>query len=394
MRQLALAPPTLYVLVGGARTKSNSSILILALNVTSGMLTELGASPPSLEAPSWLAWPATAAVYSVFAISSGRITVGATALRWRADADGPSLAPVSGSGGFAKLPYTVHIELSPSARYAVAAGYREGVVSTLPILPASGGGMRLGTALPSVEAGSKPHQARFCPSGRFVYVPCLASDWVRQFAFDDASGALTPVGLARLPPGSGPRHMAFHPTLPVVYVVNEIASTVVVFDWDMTTGHLSANFTSEPWRVEPTTAPGTPPPCSIKAPDGKACSTQAAAELAVTADGRFMYASNRGAHGGINSIVVFEISPINGRLRPLAWEMGGGGLNFPRFLSLTPDDRFLLVANQRGDSVLAFARDAASGRLSLASSLSTASVAPEPAFIAVVPPPGPAYERL
>jgi 6-phosphogluconolactonase len=381
-------------LVGGARIKSNSSIQILALNLTSGVLTELGASPPSLEAPSWLAWPSTAAVDSVFAISSGRITVGASALRWRAGAGGPSLAPVSGIGGFAKLPYTVHMELAPSGRYAVAAGYGKGVVSTLPIQPEPGGGWRLGTPLPPLQAGSKPHQARFCPSGRFVYVPCLASDWVRQFGFDDASGALTPVGLARLPPGSGPRHMAFHPTLPVVYVVNEIASTVVVFDWDRITGQLSTNFTAEPWRVEPTTAPSTPPPCSIKAPDGKACNTQAAAELAVTADGRFMYVSNRGALGGINSIVVFEISPIDGRLSPLAWEMGGGGLNFPRHLSLSPNDRFLLVSNQRGDSVMALARDAATGRLSLTSTLSTASVTPEPAFIAVVPPPGPAREGL
>jgi 6-phosphogluconolactonase (cycloisomerase 2 family) len=70
---------------------------------------------------------------------------------------------------------------------------------------------------------------------------------------------------------------------------------------------------------------------------------QAAGELVLSADGRFLYASNRGLHGGLNNIGVFAVSPADGSLTPLGWEDGGGVVDFPRHISLSSGDRFLLV---------------------------------------------------
>lgn len=84
---------------------------------------------------------------------------------------------------------------------------------------------------------------------------------------------------------------------------------------------------------------------------------------------------------------MFSIHPATGALKPLAYETGGGRLNWPRHFSLTTGDRFLLVANERGDSVTVFARDAATGLLRLTQHTSMAGVVPMPAWVGVVPAP-------
>ncbi len=71
---------------------------------------------------------------------------------------------------------------------------------------------------------------------------------------------------------------------------------------------------------------------------------QAAAELVISADGRFLYASNRGSQGGKSSIAIFSISPGDGSLSPVGWGDGGGVVAFPRHISLTPCDTHLLVS--------------------------------------------------
>lgn len=72
-------------------------------------------------------------------------------------------------------------------------------------------------------------------------------------------------------------------------------------------------------------------------------SPQAAAELVLSPDGRFLYASNRGSQGGHNSIAVFGVCPSSGRLAPLAWETGGGAVDFPRHMSLAAGGSLMLV---------------------------------------------------
>jgi 6-phosphogluconolactonase (cycloisomerase 2 family) len=139
--------------------------------------------------------------------------------------------------------------------------------------------------------------------------------------------------------GSGPRHVAFHPAGSFAYVVGELDSTVTAHHFDPTTGRLA------PFQVVPTL------------PDTFVGNSRAA-EVAVSRDGRFLYASNRGH----DSIVTFAINQRDGRLTPAAWTDSQG--KTPRFFALDPAGHFLFVANEDSDSIVPFRVDDQNGGLS------------------------------
>jgi 6-phosphogluconolactonase (cycloisomerase 2 family) len=138
--------------------------------------------------------------------------------------------------------------------------------------------------------------------------------------------------------GSGPRHAAFHPTLPVVWVVNEIASTIATYYWEAEHGGLLAV------QILP----------SIPA-DFTGEST--GAEIAVGAQGRTVYCSNRGH----DSVAIFSADVATGLLTTIGWEPSGGRV--PRFIGFEPAKRFLFAANEQSDTVVCLRVDAATGRL-------------------------------
>jgi 6-phosphogluconolactonase len=139
-------------------------------------------------------------------------------------------------------------------------------------------------------------------------------------------------------PGSGPRHIAFHPTLPLVFVANELDSTVATLRFDAERGALSPLGTSS---TLPAGWTGTNYP----------------ADIHVAASGRALYVSNRGH----DSIAVFSVAESTGAL-VLDQVVPTEG-NWPRNFSLHPTGRWLLVANQRSDSMVVFGCDPQNGRL-------------------------------
>ena len=151
-------------------------------------------------------------------------------------------------------------------------------------------------------------------------------------------GALTPndppAGV--LPPGSGPRHWAFSPNGKFVYVLNELLSTLTTMTWDATRGALS-----EVATVSTLPAGFT--------------GNNSTAEVVVSADGRFVYASNRGH----NSIAVFAIDPASGKTT-LAGHVPSGGKT-PRCFTIDPTGNWLLAAHQDSDSVVMFRLDKTTG---------------------------------
>jgi 6-phosphogluconolactonase len=138
--------------------------------------------------------------------------------------------------------------------------------------------------------------------------------------------------------GAGPRHLAFHPTLPLVFVSNELDSTVATLRLDAESGKLSP---LDARSTLPTGWTGTNYP----------------ADIHVAPSGRTLYVSNRGH----NSIAVFSVAPATGALA-LEQVVSTSGA-WPRNFSLDPTGGWLLVANQQSDSVVVFARDRESGRL-------------------------------
>jgi 6-phosphogluconolactonase (cycloisomerase 2 family) len=179
----------------------------------------------------------------------------------------------------------------------------------------------------------------FDPSGRFLLVPDKGLDRVFVFRFDRDTGRLAPTeqGSVKTRPGAGPRHLAFHPTLPIVWVLNELDSTVTTYRWDGEHGTLT------PVQVI-TTLPTNFTGAST------------AAEIAVSGDGRFVYCSNRGH----DSVMTLAVEP-SGLLATIGWDATQG--RGPRYIGLDRAGRFLQAANEQGDTVVTFARDPASGRL-------------------------------
>jgi 6-phosphogluconolactonase len=178
------------------------------------------------------------------------------------------------------------------------------------------------------------------PTNRFALVPDLGVDRLYVYRFDEQTGSLTPNDppFAAIAPGSGPRHVRFHPNGRWVYLINEIASTIVGFEWDSTRGSLT------PFQTA-TTLPA----------DFKGVST--CAELEIHPNGEFLYGSNRGH----NSLAVFAIDPETGRLTPVE-HVASGGMT-PRNFAFDPTARWIVLTNQDSSNAVVFRVDATTGRL-------------------------------
>jgi 6-phosphogluconolactonase (cycloisomerase 2 family) len=233
----------------------------------------------------------------------------------------------------------VHLALHPAGRFLAVANYASGNVAVLPV----GTDGRLSDAIHvEVMSGNpgphrveqpspRPHQVLFDPTGKHLLVPDKGLDRVFVFAFDAATGKLTPAaqGSAVMRSGSGPRHAAFHPRLAVAWVLNELGNTVATCRWDAARSEL------RPEQMLPSLPP-------------EYTGENTAAEIAVSSDGRFVYCSNRGH----DSIAVFSADPATGLLTPVAWTPSQG--RTPRFITLDPAGKFLYAANEQSDTIVPF----------------------------------------
>ncbi|WP_433334654.1 lactonase family protein [Spirillospora sp. CA-294931] len=217
-----------------------------------------------------------------------------------------------------------HLSVHPSGRYLLSATYSGGTVAVHPIRPDGS----LGPSAHVVRhdgAEPHPHQIVTAPDGRFVLAVDLGTDSVLVYRLDLATGRLDRHSRARLRPGAGPRHLAFHPGGHTAYVINELDSTVTVCAYDR--GRLT------PGQIVSTVPEGTTTP-------------NYPGEILVSPDGRHVYGTNRGH----DSVAVFA---TRGRRLRLVTTVACGG-HWPRHMELARGGRLLYVANQRSGSVTAF----------------------------------------
>jgi 6-phosphogluconolactonase (cycloisomerase 2 family) len=253
---------------------------------------------------------------------------------------------INSAGTFGKNP--VHLSVEPTNRFIVVANHISSTVVMLERNPDGSVGGLVDKITLTGQIGphrieqpfSKPHQVELDPSERFIIVPDKGLDQVFTFRVDASAGKLTQVdaGTPRSRDGSGPRHVAFHPAGSLAYVVGELDSTVTAYRFEQTTGRLT------PFQVVPTL------------PDTFVGNSRAS-EIAVSRDGRFLYASNRGH----DSIVSFSVSQSDGRLTSAGWTGSQG--KTPRFFAFDPAERFLFVANEDSDSIVPFRADDPQGTL-------------------------------
>src|SRR5467141_4053669 len=239
------------------------------------------------------------------------------------------------------------VSVDRSGRALLVANYAGGSVALLPIqmdytlAPAASVVQHTGTG-PNAERQEAPHAHCILPdpSNRFALAADLGADRVFVYRLDLEGRSLRHIeeGDAVMRPGAGPRHLAFHPTLPLVLVANELDSTVATLRFDAELGKLS------PLNTGSTVPAGW-------------TGTNYPADIHVASSGRTLYVSNRGH----NSIAVFSVAEATGALA-LEQVVSTEG-DWPRNFSLDPSGRWLLVANQRSDSVVVFGRDPENGRL-------------------------------
>lgn len=189
---------------------------------------------------------------------------------------------------------------------------------------------------------SHPHQATLSPDQKYVYVPDLGTDQIHQYRIDPDSRTLEALDPAsfRLPPGSGPRHMTFHPNQEYAYVINELGNTVQAMRYDEASGQLTG------LEIYPTLPEDF---------DGESY----CADIHISPDGHFLYGSNRGH----NSLAIFAIDPESGRLNAEGFSSVHG--EWPRNFYISEDGRFIYVGNQHTGNITIFSRDAENGSLSL-----------------------------
>jgi 6-phosphogluconolactonase len=239
-----------------------------------------------------------------------------------------------------------YVSVDRTGRALLVANYVGGNIALFPI--EAGGGVAVASHVVQHQ-GTGPNTARqeaahaHCilpdPSNRFALAADLGVDRVLVYRLDVARASLRHVagGDGIMRPGAGPRHLAFHPRLPLVFVANELNSTVTTLRFD-----------SENGRLSPIDTRSTLP--------GGWTGTSYVADIHVALSGRTVYVSNRGH----NSIAVFSAGDTGALALEQVISTEG---DWPRNFSLDPTGRWLLVANQRSSDIVVFARDDVNGRL-------------------------------
>ncbi|MCX5207049.1 lactonase family protein [Streptomyces sp. NBC_00237] len=326
-------PQETRAFVGSFTSAGGRGVLTAAVDPKTGALTPLGATDAVAD-PSYLALSADRRL--LYAVSeTGQ---GAVAAFDVTDAlPRPAGEPVPVGGGS-----PTHLALA--AGHLVAANYGSGSVSVLPLRadgtpgPAScvlshrGGGPDQDR-----QEGPHAHQVLPDPSGRWVLSVDLGTDSVRVCVLTPDTGTLVVHAEVALRPGTGPRHLVFHPTGAYAYVVNELTTTVTVCRWEAATGTLTPLSEAPLLPEEPT--------------EGRSY----ASEGVVAHDGRFLWVANRGH----DSISVLELT-AGGERAALRTTVPCGG-HWPRDLALDPTGTRLYAANERSGDVTWFDVDPRTG---------------------------------
>ena len=239
-----------------------------------------------------------------------------------------------------------HVAIHPGGKYLLTANYTGGTVAVFPIQADGSLGNAsqiiahfgdLGTNAGRQEA-PHPHMVLPDSTGKYVLVNDLGIDSTIVYSFDTAVGRMTEVTRVAAAPGSGPRHLAWHPNGKILYSINELSNTLNTYTWD-------GNGNLFPVQENLTTLPA-----GFKGTSG-------AGEVLVDAAGKFLYASNRGN----DNIAICSIDPVNFRLTVMGWVHTQG--RTPRHFNFDPSGNFIHVGNQDSANVVTFKVDKTTGLL-------------------------------
>jgi 6-phosphogluconolactonase len=334
----ARATPADHLAYVGSFTPNGSGISLWRLGASNGSMEQVNVF--AADNPSWLTLDvAHRVLYCVHeADPEGRLSAFAI------DAASGNLTLINsvGSGGRSQC----HLSVHPSGRYVLAANYGSGTVAVASILESGGLGELTdvqgdagpagpphaadsprGQSALSDHGGPHMHMVQSDPAGQFVIANDAGRDRILRWRLDIARGTLSPAPSPELAlePGSAPRHFAFHPSGRWLYDLQEQDGIVQVYLYDAATAALTA--------VQ-----------SLAVLDPSFAGSFLCSELAVTVDGRFLYAATRLR----DTITTFAIN-AQGRLTRVDEQWTGS--DYPRSFAIDPNRRFMYVCNQRGDAL-------------------------------------------
>jgi 6-phosphogluconolactonase len=336
-----------YIAYVGTYTAKTSSKGIYAyrFDAEKGQLTSIGVAAETAD-PSFLAvHPNGKYLYAVNEISTFNGGAGGAVSAFSIAAKTGALqfldqVPTRGAG-------PCHVSVDKNGAYVLVANYDGGSIASFAVHEDGS----LGTASGFVQhsgsgadkerqEGPHAHWIGTSPDNRFALAVDLGLDQVIVYGFDSSKGIFTPMlsGFAKVKPGAGPRHLAFHPNGKFAYVLSEMDSSVTVFSYQAKNGAFRS--------LETISA----------VPQGYA-GRKEAAEIAVHPSGKFLYTSNRGH----DSIAIFEINPAKGTLKSLGQVLSGG--KTPRHFAIDPTGMYLLAENQESNNIVVFHIDPATGNL-------------------------------
>lgn len=336
----------LSVYLGTYSRGESKGIYHCRLNLKTGQLSEPELVAEMTNASFLALHPSRLFLYAVGEVSTFQGSPGGAVSGFAIDNASGRLTPLNSQSSRGGSP--CHLIVDRTGRNLLVANYGGGSVAALPIDadgqlgPASAFVQHAGSSVdPRRQQAPHAHSIHVSPDNRFAVAADLGLDQLLVYRFDAERGTLVAHDppAAKVEPGSGPRHFAFHPSGKYAYVINELASTVTAFQYDAPRGTLTALQTISTLT------------------DGYE-GNNSTAEVKVSADGRFLYGSNRGHH----SVAVFAIDNESGRLTLVQHQSTGG--RTPRNFNLEPGGKFLLAANQDTDNVVVFTVDAETGKLS------------------------------
>jgi len=239
---------------------------------------------------------------------------------------------------------TCHVAVDHTSKMLIAADYVGGSAASFKITDG-----KLSKAVwtetytfhgpnPDRQPTAHAHFTSFSPDNRFAYINDLGGDCIHIYKPDTATAGMTPAGIYKGVPGSGPRTLHFHPNGHTAYCMNELVSTVDVLEWNKTDGSLSLTK-----RINLLPEGYTGPK--------RGCDT------VISQDGRFVYFSNR----DLDFLYSFKADAETGSLTPMKRSNCGGKI--PRDFVLDPSERWMLVANQDSNLITVLARNPETGLL-------------------------------
>lgn len=330
-----------YLLVGTyTNEQKTNGIHVYTFNTGSGDFEERS-KVTDITNPSFLA--VSKDKKNVYAVSEGGQGKGLNAFSFDRKTGKLALLNTGSAGGNGPC----YVSVDDKKQWVFAGNYGGGSLSATKLNP--DGSLTQTTQVIQHEGSSvnksrqdKPHvhAVVLSPDNRFLMVPDLGTDKVNAYSFDPSkTNPLTPATppFATANAGGGPRHLAFHPNGKYAYLVLEMEGAVAAFDFN--NGSLNAKQTIT------MLAPGF---------SGKV----GAADIHVSPDGKFLYASNRGE---ANEIVIYAIDK-KGALTYAGRQ--SSGINTPRNFAIDPTGNFVLVGNQNGNDIAIFKRDKKTGLLS------------------------------